>query len=565
MPSTKLFNTVQSSFGVLIFDDFEEPILRAAREVFPDFNELDLAFDSKGHGDFALKLFRYRSSKEFDRISEKLKTRISSISSVKSVTLDGAYLNVAIKPEMLVASMHQSVSEKGQFPDTFQDPERVLVEHTSTNPTGPIHIGRSRNSIIGDSLARLLRRYGFRVSTQYYVNDTGKQVVGLYLGYLESEDKKMTVDSLLAGYRKTYAEIEKNPEKEQEIESLIKAYESQDPKVVKEVREICMVMLHGITESLGRIGIKIDDYVWESGFLHSEEMESVLADLKEHIKTEDGATFVEVSPGKKAYLTRKAHGTSLYVLRDLAYHTFKSKNYDWLIDVLGEDHKDYTKQLNPILVDMLHLRSAISYVFYGFISLETGKMSTRSGNMVSLDDLIAKAEDASLDVVRTKRPDLGKDALKRISKAVAKSSIRFQIAKINPDKPLVFRFSEALNFEGDSAPYIMYSYARATKILQKGGDTSLPESDDYNDVEHTLVRQLYTYPYVLRSARESLRVDVVCSYLLDLVRTFNDFYNKCQVIGSGDQEKKRIKIVEIYRHLLSDACSIVGIELLEEM
>lgn len=550
---------------MLIFEDLREPIVKIATEVMETFDPNDLEIDRKSHGDFSLKLFRYRSADDFSRKAEELRDRISDLKFVSSTTLVGAYLNITIKPGYMLSLLDNSITEKGKYPDTFQDSERVLVEHTSTNPTGPLHIGRCRNSIIGDSLARLLRRYGYRVSTQYYVNDTGKQVAGLYLGYLDSGKKDKTINGLLKGYRTVYKEIKNNPEKEREIESLIKAYESQDPTVTAEIREVCTVMLQGIIKSLDQVGIKVDDYVWESGFLHSEEMASVMQDLQDYVKDEDGATYVETEPDSKVFLTRKAHGTTLYALRDLAYHTFKSKNYDWLIDVLGEDHKKYARDLKIILTDMLELRSTLDYVFYGFISLESGKMSTRSGNVVTLDDLVQKVKEASLEIVKEKRPDLGPASLKSIADAVAISSIRFQIVKINPDKPMVFRFSEALNFEGDSAPYIMYSYARASKILQRTVEKTEPTLGEFIEQEHALLRSLYSYPYVLENCKNALRTDLLSSYVLNLVKLFNEFYNKCQVIGSGVHEIKRIKIVEVYRNILEDACSILGLEILEEM
>ncbi|EQD41640.1 arginyl-tRNA synthetase, partial [mine drainage metagenome] len=134
-------------------------------------------------------------------------------------------------------------------------------------------------------------------------------------------------------------------------------------------------MLRGIISSLARIGIKIDDYVWESGFLKSQEMDTVISSLSGSIQTEKEAQYIELKNGSKVFL-RRADGTSLYTLRDLAYHTFKALNYDWLIDVLGEDHKDYAKSLNEILTEKVDLRAMVSFVFYSYVSLDTGKMST---------------------------------------------------------------------------------------------------------------------------------------------------------------------------------------------
>ncbi|MCL4452249.1 MAG: arginine--tRNA ligase [Candidatus Thermoplasmatota archaeon] len=548
---------------MLLFDDVRESIIRVCRKIVPDVGSKDLDTDRTGHADFSLKLFRLSGKPDFDQLKENIVITLRNEIYVDSVTVEGNYLNIKVKDLSYLDIMDTSIKEKGVFPDTFQDPERVLLEHTSTNPTGPIHIGRSRNSIVGDSLSRVLKRYGYRVSTQYFVNDTGKQVMGLYLGYRKSKERIVDIPHLLEGYRNVYREIEEDKGKEKEIEALIKKYESGDPAVVREVREICTVMLKGIISSLARIGIKIDDYVWESGFLKSEEMNDVLSALSERIKTENDAQFIELSNGSKVFL-RRADGTSLYTLRDLAYHKFKSLNYDWLIDVLGEDHRDYAKSLNEILQEMVNLRSKISFVFYSFISLDSGKMSTRSGNVVTLDELIEKAEQNALEIVKSKRPDLPDDDLHKIASAVAVSAIRFQIAKISLGKELVFKWSEALNLEGDSAPYIMYSYARTTKILKEARvDGNM--STVFDKYESSLIRKLYLYPYSLQAAKDGLRVDPIASYVLELVRSFNDFYNNCRVVGSGEHEVKRAKIVSIYRHVLKDASYLLGITLLDEM
>lgn len=548
---------------MLLFEDIKDSIIRTCRNQSLDVSAKDLDTDRTGHADFSLKLFRFSGRPGFEKLMQTVLDQMSKEKYVSSVSLDGKYLNIKVKEQSYLDIMDTSLKEKGVFPDTFQDPERVLLEHTSTNPTGPIHIGRTRNSIVGDSLARILRRYGYRVSTQYFVNDTGKQVMGLYLGYLQSHDRKVDIQHLLEGYRKVYREIEENKTKEKEIEALIKKYETGEPTVVREVREICTVMLRGIITSLSRIGIKIDDYVWESGFLKSQEMDDVLSSLSDNIKTENDAQFIELRNGSKVFL-RRADGTSLYTLRDLAYHKFKSLNYDWLIDVLGEDHRDYARSLNEILQDMVSLRSKISFVFYSFISLDSGKMSTRSGNVVTLDELIEKAEQNALEIVKSKRPDLPEDGQRKIANAVAVSAIRFQIAKINLGKELVFKWSEALNLEGDSAPYIMYSYARTTKIM-KEANTSGETSNVFDQYERSLLRMLYLYPYSLQAAKDGLRVDPIASYALELVRSFNDFYNNCRVVGSGEHEVKRAKIVNIYRHVLQDACNLLGITLLDEM
>ncbi len=546
-----------------MFDDFRKKILEAMKGYIQSLNENDLEVDRSGHADYTLKLFRFQKEKDFASIFERVVQKLRSMDFVEKADVEGNYLNIVILGSKMLEVIHSSLEEKQQYPDTFQDPDRVLVEHTSTNPTGPIHIGRARNSIIGDSVSRLLKRYGYRVSTQYFVNDTGKQVMGLYLGYLQSDEKKLDIDSLLAGYRAVYKEIDKDKSKEKELDRLIERYESGERQVVDEVRKICEIMLIGIRDSLKRIGIKVDDYVFESGFLHSEEMEQVLSAVQENTVEDNGALYIPLEDGSKVYIRRK-DGTSLYVLRDLAFHVFKSLNYDWLIDVLGEDHRGHMKQLSSILTDIIALRSKLSFVFYSYVNLEGGKMSTRAGNAVTLDSTIDKAIEKSLEIVKQKRPDLPAARVNEIADAVAVSAVRFQMAKVNGDKPITFRWSEALNFEGDSAPYIMYSYARTSKILEKAPDIAV-NNMVLEPPEKQLVRTMYLYAPALQASVDSLRIDTIAAYLLDLVRSFNDFYSKCQVIGSGDHEGKRVLILRAYREILLDASKIMGIKLVEEM
>ncbi|MCL5437677.1 MAG: arginine--tRNA ligase, partial [Candidatus Thermoplasmatota archaeon] len=317
---------------MLLFDDPYEQVLETIRDGYPDANKTDLTYDRSGHADFSFRMFRLKKqiNTSFDQIASKVTAEILKIPAVRKVAQESGYLNIFLRDEFFLESVDKYLSERKQYPDTFQDPERVLVEHTSTNPTGPIHIGRTRNSIIGDSLARILARYGYRVSTQYFVNDSGKQVAALYKGFkMYHPGEPPAIDSLLSGYQKIYSEIKDDREKEKDlIEPVIKRYESGDSEIIGEIREYCTIVLEGIRKSLSSIGIKIDDYVWESNFLRGTELEAVFEMLDNRLKDENGATYIELDNETKVYL-RRSNGTSLYIARDIAYHIFKALNSDW--------------------------------------------------------------------------------------------------------------------------------------------------------------------------------------------------------------------------------------------
>ena len=563
---------------MLIYRDFRSEILKVLHSAIPELDEKDLYLDRTGHGDYALKGFRYARGGNFEELCEKVRRILLREEYIESVSCEVPYINITIKPESIFTSIDELLTTRSKYPDTFQEPDRVLIEHTSTNPTGPIHVGRSRNSIIGDSLYRLFRRAGYRTSTQYFVNDSGKQVMAMVVGNRLFSGGRRDVASILEGYQKVYREIEGNTAIEEKIQELMRKYEEGDEQVIGEVRDICSITLEGIKKSLRDVDIVVDDYVFESSFLTGGQVQEIIEKLGEHVKLDttsstDGskntndrdALYLELPGGKKVYLQR-SDGTSLYFLRDLAYHNFKAQTSDWIIDVLGEDHKDHGKSLSYVLKELLDYPAKIDFVFYAFVSLEAGKMSTRKGTAVSLDDLIERAYEEAYRVVKDKRKDLKEEQLRKIARSVGISSIRFNIVRIHPDKRLVFRWSDALNFEGDSAPYIMYSYARASSILRKVPDAISSHAENFNTEERNLVKTLYLYPHYLSESLSSLRPDIMANYALDLVKRFSDFYSKHSVLKAPKEEMgKRISLIRMYRAILADVCDILGIRLLDEM
>lgn len=550
---------------MLLFPDLKEKVEKKISSVLAGINSKDFDWDQTGHSDFSLRCFRLAKPDGYGKICDAVRNVLSSDAFIDRIECQGPYINIKVRGEAALEIMRDEIERAGIFPDTFQDPERILVEHTSTNPTGPLHIGRARNSILGDSLAKLMARMGYRVSTQYFVNDSGRQVMGMVEGFRRYGNGDRTLKTILSCYQKIYSLIDKDPEIRESVENLSKKYEEGDENTIREVKETCSVVLDSIRSSLLRLGIKIDDYVWESGFLRGGETESVIEMLSEYIQNEDGAVFITGDDGKKIYLKRK-DGTTIYFLRDLAYHLFKALNADWIIDVMGEDHKGHARALSHVLINMLEYRPRLDFVFNSFVSLETGKMSTRGGNIVTLDEVMDRSRQEAELIVREKRKDLESDRLGAIAEAVGISSVRFNILRIGAEKAMVFRWKDALNVEGNSAPFIMYSYARASGILKHEPDAMEGELRLDEKEERDLVMKMYRYPYVLRAAMDSLKPEYVCNYLLELVNSFSAFYSSVNVIKSEEKNRNtRFLILHIYKKILEDACEIAGIRLLEEM
>lgn len=552
---------------MLLFDDYWKKIYDAIKALYPEISERDIALDQSGHGDLAFRAFQVMKTRHLspEDVYGNIRQALEKEDYIEALDQAGGYINFKLKSSRLVEAIWKEIEGTGRFPDIFQDPERVSVEHTSTNPTGPIHIGRIRNSIIGDSLFRLISRYGYRVTTQYFVNDSGRQVASLYTGYRKYVNaENPTVYDILDGYKRITVEMEKNTELNAEVDQVIRDYEAGDPETIDGIRRICAIVLDSINTSLENIGIKIDDYTWESDLIRAGDVNRVMDELDEELQEEEEARYI-LSNGRKMFVTRK-DGTSLYFSRDIAYHMYKSQNFDWLIDVLGENHKEHAKHIEYVMKSLLGYENRLDFVFYSYVSLETGKMSTRKGQIITLDELYEKALEESYKVVKEKRPELPEERLNEIAGSVAVSAIRFHILKLNANKPMVFKWSEALNLEGDSAPFIMYSYARAASIMRKVPEVQTALAEEYNEYEASLIRQIYTYPYVLMESMKGLKPENVANYLLDLTRKFNNFYTNCPVLSAEpDDRRKRLMIIKAYMNVIRDASEITGIKILEEM
>ena len=550
---------------MLLFQDILELIKSETRKHLQNLEDKDVIFDQTEHAHITVRLIKYE--KLVNNFNEKLQAIVEDLKKmpfIQSLEYEKGYINMAVNGWYLLNAMKESLETTGSFPDSFQDPERVSVEHTSTNPTGPIHMGRIRNSIIGDSIARLMARYGYRVVTQYYVNDSGKQMISLYLGYEKfHKGEKITKEILLDGYKKIYGYLEEKGD-EKEVESLMERYEKGDDELISNIKNIAQIMLDDIVADLNLLNIKMDEFTWESEFIVTGETEEVMRRISDYVEDEDGAKYVDVPGARKIFVKRK-NGTSLYPTRDIAYHMYKFSQYDKCIVVVGEDHKEHGKSMDYIMHQILGYKNSLDFVYYGMVNLESGRMSTRKGTSVTVKEVYEKLYEKAKEEVLNRYKD--EEDVDTISRDIAVSSIRFYMLKINLQKPITFRWDAALDFNGEPAPFIMYSYTRASSILQKMEKSSAKATPEgMEKEENDLILEMYKYPYKIMDATRSLRPDIITGYMLDLAKKFTTFYEKCKVIGeeAGIMER-RASILKAYIGIIGDCSEIVGIKNVRKM
>jgi arginyl-tRNA synthetase len=514
-------------------------------------------------------------------IASDIASRLQPMPTIARAWADRGYLNFKVNEDYLATNtVREIISNTSSYGKGEPKGSRVLLEHTSVNPTGPLHVGRARNPLIGDTLARCLRTCGYDVTTEYLVNDVGKQVVLLTWGVhnvpdseVPSSERDKDDHRLVGFYQKANQRMESETEVQEQISGMLRRFELGDQEVISQVRETTERMLNGIRTSLSQVGVEIDNYTWESQFILDGSAKEVVELLKQtpYCKEENGAFYLDLDTfgihGKstKFFFTR-ADGTTLYTTRDIAYHLNKFTRADVLINVLGEDQKLGQQQLAAAL-KILGRNCVPECVFYSFVSLPEGRMSTRKGVVVYLDDLIDEAVDRAYEEVKVRRRDLSEEKMRQIARDIGSGAIRYNILRVQAEKQLVFKWEEALNFEGNSAPFVQYAHARACSILRKveSYDRAADAGKLTDPYEKKLIRVLSLYPSVVREAGEKRRVHLLPAYGHEVAAAFNQFYGAVPVLKSGEFQDARLCLVECSMWVLKNTLLNLGLVAPEEM
>lgn len=525
-------------------------------------------------GDFAFPCFIL--SKKFKKsplkIAEELANKLKENKYIIKIQNIGPYINFFVNRTIFNERiLKEVIKKKDKFGSNLQGKnKKALIEHTSTNPNASPHIGRGRNAIIGDSVSRLLIFLGYKVERHYFVNDIGKQVAMLVYG---SKGKKPSFKDLLDIYININKKLNKNPKLEKEIFTLLKKLELNDIKVKRDFKKIVDICLKGQMKILKELDINFDSFDYESKYLFNNQTNKIIKELEKKGKVfldEYNRKILNLEdynlPLKSPVLvlTRKDQ-TSLYVVRDIAYTLDKIKKIKSPnLIILGEDHKTYFKQLK-IALEILG-KKAPEPIFYSYILLNKGKMSTRQGKVVLLEDLMNEAKIKAEKEIK-KRHGNTKDIKKR-AKNIAFGAIKYSILKVSADKNVNFDINTALSFEGDSAPYIQYSYARSFAILNKVNHTH--QKIDFSLIttieENKLIKHIWNFSNIIDRVFENYQIHLIANYTKDLAQYFNEFYHTCPILSEEENLKNaRIYLVKAFKQVLENCLFILGIKPLKKM
>ena len=509
---------------------------------------------------------------------------VDALEYVSAVTTQGPYVNFLPSDAYLAGTL--DAGQADDYGALDAKGESVVVEHTSANPSGPIHVGRARNPIVGDAVANVLDYAGYDVDRHYYVNDAGRQMAVFTWAYetfdesdLDDEPERDRIEyDLVRYYRKGNAFLEDGPEDEvaaaeAEIAAIMQGLDDGDEATYERVTEVVDQMLEGMTACLARLPAEFDEFVKETRFMFDGSVDDVVARLKEMDEAvyEADAWQLDLSPYgiEKNFVFLRSDGTSLYATRDLAHHEWKFQQYDRAVTVLGEDHALQADQLETTLDLLGNDTSQLEQVVYSYVNLPGGaSMSTREGTGIDLDDLLDEAVDRARDEVedrlddRIRDDDLTDEDVERIAHQVGIGAVRYDIVSKQPTKAITFEFERALDFEAQSAPYVQYVHARACGILDEveavpAFDASALE----NDAARDLVRVIARFPAVVEAAADALEPHVVATYTREFAEAFNAFYRECPVLSEDDPETRaaRVALVAAAKHTVANALDALGV------
>jgi len=512
---------------------------------------------------------------------------------VGAVRTQGPYLNFTpterYATETVVAARD---ADFGRLPDRETS---VVVEHTSANPTGPVHVGRARNPIVGDAVARVLDFAGYDVETHYYVNDAGRQLAVFTWAYetfdesgLPPPDREGPDYDLVRYYRKGNAFLEEGPDEEveaaeAEITAIMQGLEAGDQTVYERVTEVVDQVLAGMCRTLERLPAEFDEFVKETRFVRDRSTRAVADRLQEtdHAVYDEDAWQLELDEWgiDKNLVFLRSDGTSLYPTRDVAHHEWKLEKFDRAVTVLGEDHRLQADQIRAALELLGRDADRLDQVFYGWVNLPGGEsMSTREGTGIDLDDLLDEAVERAREEVedrlddRIRDDDLAPDDVERIARQVGIGAVRYDIVSKQPTKSITFEWDRALDFEAQSAPYVQYVHARACGIVAETRGQGLEPAEEVPPgvldapEERDLIRTIARFPAVVEDAAGELEPHRVATYTREFAETFNAFYRECPVLDADDETAAaRLALVIAARTTVGNALGLLGVGAPESM
>jgi arginyl-tRNA synthetase len=530
---------------------------------------------------------------------------LSHLSEIEKYNVIKGFLNLTISDNFYIKYLNFCNSQVNYgYRQQKKSAETCIIEYSSPNTNKPLHLGHIRNNLIGCSIANILKANGKKVIKTNLVNDRGIHIcksmlawqkwgrgetpetsgkkgdhlVGDYYVKFDIEYKKQIKELKDRGHSEDYAE--KNAPLILEAQEMLRKWESKDPFVMELWTKMNGWVYDGFNITYKRLGVDFDKIYYESE-TYLVGRDTVLDGLKKgvFVKKDDGSVWIDLSgDGLDEKILLRSDGTSVYITQDIGTAQMRQRDYkfDNHIYVVGNE-QDYHFQVLALILDKLGFPWAkdLYHLSYGMVELPEGKMKSREGTVVDADDLM----DEMVNIARDMSEELGKlegltiEEKENVFRIIGLGALKYFILKVDPVKNMTFDPSESIDFNGNTGPFIQYTYARIKSVLRKAADSNiaLPKRTDISvalgSKEKSILKFIYDFPEIIKNAGESYNPAIIANYTYELVKEYNQFYHDFSILKAGNEKLRNFRLLLSYvtAGIIQSSFGLLGIELPERM
>ncbi len=553
---------------------------------------IEIPKDTK-NGDYAFPCFRLaktlrKSPPEIaNQIKEKLEENgISNSEIIKKVEIAGGYLNFYISSKIFTKEVLEQISNNEKFGIESEDDKNkeknIVIDYSAPNIAKPFHIGHLRSTVIGAALYNIYKYLGYNVTGINHLGDYGTQFGKLIEGYKrwgkEYDIESDPINELTKIYIRINTACKEDEQILQACRDNFKKLEDEDPYCVEIWKKFRELSLKEFQRVYNLLGSTFDS--WNGEAFYSDKMQEVIEILEKSgkLKESQGAKIVELEEQgiNTPCIIVKSNGSSTYATRDLAAILYRARNYnfDKALYVTSFEHVLHFKQVfataKYLGLDEKYIKG-LEHVSFGMVLLPTGKMSTREGNIVKLEELLNEAIERAKEIIEQKNPEL--ENKEEVAKKVGIGAIIFNDLSNSRVKDEVFDWNNILNFQGETGPYIQYTYVRTKSVLEKAGvkiDNISFDMVNFDSLEDTysqnIIKLLYDFHNILIQVTEKNEPSILSRYLIELAKAYSVFYNENRIMVEDTSIKNsRIYLTFAVEKVLKIGANLLGIEMPEKM
>jgi len=493
---------------------------------------------------------------------------------IEDVQTQGAYINFFLNKKTLVNStLKEVLSKKNKFGrGNSGGGKKTMIEFLSPNTNKPLHLGHLRNMAIGESISRISEFNSEKVIRANLNNDRGIHICKSMAAYKRYGRKKKPgrekSDYFVGKFYVMFNKKEKE-NKNLEIEShrLLQKWENKDKETLALWAKMNKWAMDGHKKTIEKFGISFDKQYYESK-IYNKGKELVLAGVKKGLfeKKEDGSVSVNLGEKLGEKILLRMDGTSVYITQDIYLANLKIKEFklNKSICVVANEQDYHFQVLFEVLKKLNLYNEGLKHLSYGMVNIPSGRMKSREGTVVDGDDLIEKVQELVKKELNS-REKLSERELEKRSLKIALSAIKHMLLKVDAKKNMLFNPKESINFEGDTGPYLLYSYARANSVLKKAKSKKKKAANlDLVKEEWELAKKISQFPEIVSKSYQTLNPSIIAVYSCQLAQTFNEFYQSCPVVGSNN-EKFRLSLVKAFMQTMKNALWLLGIDAIDKM